>query len=261
VFGGINIEDIETPKVLEIVDRLTEELDIPVFHDDQHGTAVVTLAALLNALRFTKRKPEDTSVVVAGAGSAGYGIAKILYAIGIRDVVVTDSQGVISKARAPETMNRYKQELASITSPKEGITTLADAVRGKDVFIGVSGVKNLMTSEMVKSMNKDSIIFPLTNPDPEIHPKAAFDAGARVIATGSYKFENRANNALVFPFTMRAILDNRIRKISQQLLVNVAYALAELISKEKLSSFNILPEVTNPRIQEAVNKAVRSATG
>jgi len=260
-FGGINIEDIETPKVLEIVDRLTEELDIPVFHDDQHGTAVVTLAALLNALRLTKRKPEDTSVVVAGAGSAGYGIVKILYAIGIRDVVVTDSQGVISRTRALESMNRYKQELALITKPKEGITTLADTVRGKDVFIGVSGVKNLMTAEMVKSMNKDSIIFPLTNPDPEIHPKEAFEAGARVIATGSYKFENRANNALVFPFAMRAILDNRIRKISQQLLVNVAYALADLVSKEKLSSFNILPDVTNQRIQEAVNKAVRSATG
>lgn len=261
VFGGINIEDIETPKVLEIVDRLTEELDIPVFHDDQHGTAVVTLAALLNALRLTKRKPEDTSVVVAGAGSAGYGITKILYAIGIRDVVVTDSLGVISRTRALGSMNRYKQELALITKPKEGITTLADAVRGKDVFIGVSGVKNLMTAEMVKSMNKDSIIFPLTNPDPEIHPKEAFEAGARVIATGSYKFENRANNALVFPFAMRAILDNRIRKISQQLLVNVAYALADLVSKEKLSSFNILPDVTNQRIQEAVNKAVRSATG
>ena len=261
VFGGINIEDIETPKVLEIVDRLTEELDIPVFHDDQHGTAVVTLAALLNALRLTKRKPEDTSVVVAGAGSAGYGITKILYAIGIRDVVVTDSQGVISRTRALGSMNRYKQELALITQPKEGITTLADTVRGKDVFIGVSGVKNLMTAEMVKSMNKDSIIFPLTNPDPEIHPKEAFEAGARVIATGSYKFENRANNALVFPFAMRAILDNRIRKISQQLLVNVAYALADLVSKEKLSSFNILPDVTNQRIQEAVNKAVRSATG
>ena len=261
VFGGINIEDIETPKVLEIVDRLTEELDIPVFHDDQHGTAVVTLAALLNALRLTKRKPEDTSVVVAGAGSAGYGIVKILYAIGIRDVVVTDSQGVISRTRALGSMNRYKQELALITKPKEGITTLADTVRGKDVFIGVSGVKNLMTAEMVKSMNKDSIIFPLTNPDPEIHPKEAFEAGARVIATGSYKFENRANNALVFPFAMRAILDNRIRKISQQLLVNVAYALADLVSKEKLSSFNILPDVTNQRIQEAVNKAVRSATG
>ena len=261
VFGGINIEDIETPKVLEIVDRLTEELDIPVFHDDQHGTAVVTLAALLNALRLTKRKPEDTSVVVAGAGSAGYGIVKILYAIGIRDVVVTDSQGVISRTRALESMNRYKQELALITKPTEDITTLADAVRGKDVFIGVSGVKNLMTAEMVKSMNKDSIIFPLTNPDPEIHRKEAFEAGARVIATGSYKFENRANNALVFPFAMRAILDNRIRKISQQLLVNVAYALADLVSKEKLSSFNILPDVTNQRIQEAVNKAVRSATG
>ncbi|WP_148680810.1 NAD(P)-dependent malic enzyme [Candidatus Nitrososphaera gargensis] len=260
VFGGINIEDIETPKVLEIVDRLTEELDIPVFHDDQHGTAVVTLAALLNALRLTKRKPEDTSVLVAGAGSAGYGIVKILYAIGIRDMVVIDSHGVISKARAPETMNRYKYELALITNHKEGVTTLADAVRGRDVFIGVSGVKKLLTAEMVRSMSKDPIIFPLTNPDPEIHPKEAFDAGAKVIATGSYKFENRANNALVFPFTMRAILDNRIRKISQQLLVNVACALADLIPKDRLSPFNIVPDVTDSRIQEVVNKAVRSAT-
>jgi malate dehydrogenase (oxaloacetate-decarboxylating) len=261
VFGGINVEDIETPKVLEIVDRLTEELDIPVFHDDQHGTAVVTLAAVLNALRFTNRKPEDTSVLVAGAGSAGYGIVKILNAIGVREMAVTDSLGVISSARPQETMNRYKNELASITRPRDGVTTLADALRGMDVFIGVSGVKNLMTAGMVRSMNKDAIILPLTNPDPEIHPKEAFDAGARVIATGSYKFQNRANNALVFPFTMRAILDNRIRKISPQLLVNVAYALADLIPKEKLGPFNILPDVTDGRIQEAVNKAVRSATG
>jgi malate dehydrogenase (oxaloacetate-decarboxylating) len=261
VFGGINIEDIETPKVLEIVDRLTEELDLPVFHDDQHGTAVVTLAAVLNALRFTNRKPEDTRVVVAGAGSAGYGIVKILNAIGVREMVVTDSLGVISGARPQETMNRYKNELASITRPKVGVTTLADALRGSDVFIGVSGVKNLMTAGMVRSMNKEAIILPLTNPDPEIHPKEAFDAGARVIATGSYKFQNRANNALVFPFTMRAILDNRIRRISPQLLINVAYALADLIPKEKLGPFNILPDVTDGRIQEAVNKAVRSATG
>jgi malate dehydrogenase (oxaloacetate-decarboxylating) len=176
-------------------------------------------------------------------------------------MVVTDSQGVVSNARAPETMNRYKYELASITSPKEGVTTLVDAVKGRDVFVGVSGVKKLMTAEMVRSMNKDPIIFPLTNPDPEIHPKEALEAGAKVIATGSYKFENRANNALVFPFTMRAILDNRIRKISQQLLVNVANALADLIPKDKLSAFNIVPDVTDPRIQEAVNKAVRSATG
>jgi malate dehydrogenase (oxaloacetate-decarboxylating) len=260
VFGGINVEDIETPKVLEIVDRLTEELDIPVFHDDQHGTAVVTLAALLNALRYTKRKPEDTSVVVAGAGSAGYGIAKILHAIGIRDMVVTDSLGVISKSRAPATMNKYKQELASITRPKKGVETLEDAVRGRDVFVGVSGVKNLMSTGMVKSMAKDPIILPLTNPDPEIHPRDAFEAGAKVIATGSYKFENRANNALVFPFTMRAILDNRIRRVSQELLVNVAYALADLIPRDQLGPFNIVPDVTDPRIQEAVNRAVRSAT-
>jgi len=260
VFGGINIEDIETPKVLDIVDKLTEELDIPVFHDDQHGTAVVTLAALINALRLTRRKPEDTSVVVAGAGSAGYGIVKIFYAIGIRNMVVTDSQGVISKSRAPETMNKYKDELASITR-SEGASRLADAVKGRDVFVGVSGVKNLMTADMVRSMNKDAIIFPLTNPDPEIHPKEAFESGAKVIATGSYKFENRANNALVFPFTMRAILDNRICKVSQQILVNVAYALADLIPKDKLSPFNILPDVTDARIQVVVNKAVSSATG
>ncbi len=225
------------------------------------STAIVTLAALLNALRFTKRKPEDASVVVAGAGSAGYGIVKILHAIGVHDIVVTDSHGVISGARARETMNRYKYELASITRPKEGVMTLADAVRGRDVFIGVSGVRNLMTAGMVRSMKMDAIILPLTNPDPEIHRKAAFDAGARVIATGSYKFENRANNVLVFPFMMRVILDNRIRKVSQQLLVNVGYALADLIPEDRLGPFNIVPDVTDPRIQEAVNKAVRSATG
>ena len=260
VFGGINIEDIETPKVLEIVDRLTDELDIPVFHDDQHGTAVVTLAALLNALRLTKRKPEETSVVVAGAGSAGYGIVKIFRAIGIQNIIVTDSHGVISKSRPLETMNKYKMELASMTNAPDGVMNLAEAVKGKDVFVGVSGVKNLLTPNMVRSMNKDAIIFPLTNPDPEIHPKDAMDAGAKVIATGSYKFENRANNALVFPFTMRAVLDNRIRRISQQILVNVAYALADLIPKDKLAQFNIVPDVTDPKIQEAVNKAVRSAT-
>ncbi|MGI0024200.1 MAG: NAD(P)-dependent malic enzyme, partial [Nitrososphaera sp.] len=261
VFGGINIEDIETPKALEITERLTDELDIPVFHDDQHGTAVVTLAALLNAAKFTKRKVEETSVVVAGAGSAGYGIVRILKSVGITDVIVVDSQGVVSTSRPPATMNKYKLELASITKAPEGITTLAEAIKHKDVFVGVSGVKNLLTSSMVRTMNKDSIIFPLTNPDPEIHPKDAVEAGARVIATGSYKFENRANNALVFPFTMRAILDNRIRKISQQLLVGVAQALADVIPKDELRPFNIVPNVTDPRIQGAVNKAVRSITG
>jgi len=260
VFGGINIEDIETPKALEITERLSNELDIPVFHDDQHGTAVVTLAALLNAAKFTKRKVEETSVVVAGAGSAGYGIVRILKAVGITDIVVVDSQGVVSTSRSPQTMNKYKAELASITRIPDGITTLAEAIKQKDVFVGVSGVKNLLTSSMVRSMNKDSIIFPLTNPDPEIHPKDAVEAGARVIATGSYKFENRANNALVFPFVMRAVLDNRIRKISQQLLVSIARALADVIPKDELRPFNIVPNVTDPRIQGAVNKAVRSIT-
>ncbi|HEX7031885.1 MAG TPA: malic enzyme-like NAD(P)-binding protein [Nitrososphaera sp.] len=260
MFGGINAEDIETSRALTIVDRLTNELDTSVFHDDQHSTAAVTLAALLNARRLTKRNPEDTSVVVAGAGSAGYGIAKTVYAVGIRDIVVTDSQGVISRPGSPETMNKYKQELASITRPREGVTKLADAARRKDVFIGVYGVKNLITAQMVKAMNADPITFPLSNPDPEIHPKEALKAGAKVIATGSYKFENMANNSFAFPFTMRAILDNRIRKVSQQLLVNVAYALADLVPpKDRLSPFNMIPDLTDPRIQEAVNKAVRSA--
>ena len=260
VFGAVNVEDIETPKALEITERLTDELDIPVFHDDQHGTAVVTLAALLNAMKFTKRNLDTTSVVVAGAGSAGYGIVKILRAIGITDIVVTDSLGVVSKSRPVNTMNKYKIELASLTKVPDGLASLKEAVKGKDVFIGVSGVRNLLTSAMVRTMNRDPVILPLTNPDPEIHPKDAVDAGARVIATGSYKFENRANNALVFPFTMRAILDNRIRKISQQLLVAVAHALADLIPKEELRPFNIIPNVTDDRIQPAVNKAVQKFT-
>lgn len=259
VFGGINIEDIETPKALEIVDRLAEELDIPVFHDDQHGTAVVMLAGLINALRLTRKKYGDVSVLVAGAGSAGYGIVRILHSFGIHNVTVTDSFGVISKDRDPATMNKYKLELASLTQTG-GNTTLSEAIKGKDVFIGVSGVKDLITPEMVGSMNRGSIIFPLTNPDPEIHPRLAARAGAKVIATGSYKFENRANNALVFPFTMRAILDNRVRKIDQKLLIAISNALADLVPKEKLSPFNILPDLMDKRIQPAVNRAVQSVS-
>jgi malate dehydrogenase (oxaloacetate-decarboxylating) len=260
VFGALNIEDIETPKVLEIVDRLDAELDIPVFHDDQHGTAVVTLAALLNAMRLTGRGPETTGVVVAGAGSAGYGIVKILKEIGIQDITVTDSQGVVSKSRDLTTMNKYKLELAEMTDrdgTKGGLSTLEEAIKGRDVFVGVSGIKDLLTSEMVASMNRDAIVLPLTNPDPEIHPRLAAQFGARVIATGSYKFENRANNALVFPFTMRAILDNRIRNIDQKLLVAVANALADLVPRDELAPFNILPDLFDRRIQPAVTRAVQ----
>ena len=260
VFGALNIEDIETPKVLEIVDRLDAELDIPVFHDDQHGTAVVTLVALLNAMQLTGRGPETTSVVVAGAGSAGYGIVKILKEIGIQDITVTDSQGVVSKSRDLTTMNKYKLELAEMTDrdgTKGGLSTLEEAIKGRDVFVGVSGIKDLLTSEMVASMNRDAIVLPLTNPDPEIHPRLAAQSGARVIATGSYKFENRANNALVFPFTMRAILDNRIRNIDQKLLVAVANTLADLVPRDELTPFNILPDLFDRRIQPAVTRAVQ----
>ncbi len=260
VFGALNIEDIETPKVLEIVDRLDAELDIPVFHDDQHGTAVVTLVALHNAMQLTGRGPETTSVVVAGAGSAGYGIVKILKEIGIQDITVIDSQGVVSKSRDLTTMNKYKLELAEMTDrdgTKGGLSTLEEAIKGRDVFVGVSGIKDLLTSEMVASMNRDAIVLPLTNPDPEIHPRLAAQSGARVIATGSYKFENRANNALVFPFTMRAILDNRIRNIDQKLLVAVANALADLVPRDELTPFNILPDLFDRRIQPAVTRAVQ----
>jgi malate dehydrogenase (oxaloacetate-decarboxylating) len=261
VFGGLNIEDIETPKVLEIVERLDAELDIPIFHDDQHGTAVVTLATLLNAMRLTGREPASTSVVVAGSGSAGYGIVKILKEVGVQDITVTDSQGVISKARDLTTMNKYKLELAEMTDrdgSKGGLLSLADAVKGRDVFVGVSGIKGLLTAGMVESMNKNSIVLPLTNPDPEIHPRLAAKSGAKVIATGSYKFENRANNALVFPFTMRAILDNRVRTINQRLLVAVANALADLVARDTLTPFNILPDLMDKRIQPAVTAAVKS---
>ncbi len=261
VFGGLNIEDIETPKALEIVDRLDAELDIPIFHDDQHGTAVVTLAALLNAMRLTGREPASTSVVVAGAGSAGYGIVKILKEVGVQDITVTDSQGVVSKARDLTTMNKYKLELAEMTDrdgSKGSLASLADAIKVKDVFIGVSGIKGLLTGEMVESMSKDSIVLPLTNPDPEIHPRLAARSGAKVIATGSYKFENRANNALVFPFTMRAILDNRVRTINQRLLVAVANALADLVPISSLAPFNILPDLMDKRIQPVVTAAIKS---
>lgn len=261
VFGGLNIEDIETPKALEIVERLDAELDIPVFHDDQHGTAVVTLAALLNAMRLTGREPASTSVVVAGAGSAGYGIVKILKEVGVQDITVTDSQGVISKARDLTTMNKYKLELAEMTDrdgSKGGLASLSDSIKGTDAFIGVSGIKGLLTSDMVESMNKGAIVLPLTNPDPEIHPRLAARSGAKVIATGSYKFENRANNALVFPFMMRAILDNRVRTINQRLLVAVANALADLVSRSNLAPFNILPDLMDRRIQPAVTTAVKS---
>jgi malate dehydrogenase (oxaloacetate-decarboxylating) len=253
VFGALNIEDIETPKVLHIVERLTEELEIPIFHDDQHGTAVVTLAALLNALRLTGRNLSDTSVVVAGAGSAGYGIVRLLNTTGIKDIVVTDSVGMISKSRQPQTMNKYKMELAQITGQDGTGQSLADLVKGKDVFIGVSGVKDLLGYKHVKSMNKNCIVFALTNPDPEIHPKLAMKAGASVVATGSYKYKNRANNALVFPFIMRTILDNRIKKIDLPMLSRVAFALADLVPSKDLSPYNILPDVSDSRIQEAVN--------
>ena len=211
-FGAINLEDIESPKVLDISRELEERLSIPIFHDDRHGTAVVVLAALLNALTVVKKELSEIKIVIVGAGSAGYCIGQLLNFAGCKQIVVTDSKGAIYLGRK-DNMNKYKKEIAKFTDPKiHG--KLDEVIEMADVFIGVSGKKNLLKSTMIKKMNLDPIIFALTNPVPEINPTIAKKAGARIVATGSYKFENKVNNAIVFPYLMRAILDLKISKIT-----------------------------------------------
>ena len=197
-FGAINLEDIEFPKVIEISEELEKRLSIPIFHDDRHGTSVVVLAALYNSLRLVKKRLGSIKIIIAGAGSAGYGIAKILRFAGCKNIIVVDSTGAIYNGR--KGMTSYKKELARITNPARQKGTLCQVLGGADVFIGVSGVKNLLDPNIIKSMNDDPIIFALTNPDPEISPKAAKKAGAGIVATGSYQYQNSVNNALVFPY-------------------------------------------------------------
>jgi malate dehydrogenase (oxaloacetate-decarboxylating) len=207
-FGAINLEDIESPKVLEISEELEKSLSIPVFHDDRHGTSVVALAALLNSLKLVNKQLQSIKIVVAGAGSAGYGITKLLIAAGCKNIIVTDSDGVIYKGRT-KNMNKYKDELASVTNSKREKGELFDVMKNTDVFIGVSGKKNLLNGEIIKRMNKDSIIFALTNPTPEVKPSIAKASGAKIVATGSYLYPNKVNNALVFPHIMRVILNKK----------------------------------------------------
>jgi malate dehydrogenase (oxaloacetate-decarboxylating) len=253
VFGAINIEDIESPKCLQIVDRLQQELDIPVFHDDQHGTATVTLAALLNALKIV-RKDLIAKIAVIGAGAAGYGIVKILAYAGAKNLVAIDSAGIISRER--QGMNVYKQKIAELTSNGSG--TLEDALRGADVLIGVSGKANLVTREMVSSMNEDAIVFALTNPEPEIMPEEATKGGARIVATGRSDYPNQINNAEIFPFILRALLDARIHRIEEGMLVNVASHLSKLVGK-RLSEKFILPALTDRRIPSVIARAVKAS--
>lgn len=251
-FGAINLEDIESPKVLEISEELEKSLSIPVFHDDRHGTSVVVLAALLNSLKLVKKQLCSIKIVVAGAGSAGYGITKLLIAAGCKNLVVTDSDGAIYKGRS-KNMNKYKGELAKITNPTKEKGDLYDILKNADVFIGVSGKKNLITGKNIKEMNKNSIIFALTNPDPEIKPYIAKAAGAKIIATGSYLYPNKVNNALVFPHIMRVILDKRIRKITANLLIATSKAIAKTVPDKELHFDNIIPDMYDKRIQKNIS--------
>ena len=263
ICGAINIEDIESPKVLEIVEGLQEILSIPIFHDDQHGTAVITLAALINSLRIVGKKLEAIKLVIAGAGSAGYGIVKILYEAGCRDIVVTDSKGALSIDRVnnndDDTKNQYKLEISQKTNPRRLTGDLTHIIEGADVFIGVSGKGGILNHQMVQSMNHDAIVFALSNPDPEILPTDAMQGRARIVATGRSDFPNQINNAVVFPSVLRVLLDIRAKTLSQDVLVTVANAIAGIVNDTYLREDYIIPKVNDPRILPTVTKALRDA--
>jgi malate dehydrogenase (oxaloacetate-decarboxylating) len=259
VFGAVNIEDIESPKVLEIIERLRNEVSIPVFHDDQHGTAVITFSALINALRLLDKKLTEIKIVISGAGSAGYGIYRILYEAGCRDIIVTDSKGAIYEGRSESLDNSYKKEIAKKTNSKKLRGTLTDAIREAYVFIGVSGKADLLNDEMVKSMNSNAIVFALSNPDPEMLPPNALNAGAKIVATGRSDFPNQVNNALVFPSILRALLDLRVKTIQEDMLVAVAKSIAALVTDAHLKEDYIIPKINDPRILPIVNQTLKEA--
>jgi len=261
-FGAINIEDIESPKVLEIVERLSKELSIPIFHDDQHGTAIITLAALLNALKLVKKELEKVRVVISGSGSAGYGIFKILQTAGCKDIIVTDTKGAIYDGRADiNDRNPYKKEISINTNSRKLSGTLQDALSESDIFIGVSGKTDILNKQMIESMNQDSIIFALSNPDPEILPNYALEYGARIVATGRSDFPNQINNAVVFPSILRALLDLRANNLNEFMLVSVAYAIASIVEEVHLKDDYIIPKVDDPRILPIVTKTIKKVLG
>jgi malate dehydrogenase (oxaloacetate-decarboxylating) len=259
IFGAINIEDIESPKVLEIVERLQKELMIPVFHDDQHGTAIIALAGLINALKLVQKKIDKIRVVIAGAGSAGYGIFRILIEAGCKDVVVTDSKGALNENRMTGMENPYKREISKNSNPRKLSGSLIEVMKEADVFIGVSGMGNLINRDIIQTMNPDPIVFGLSNPDPEILPSDALEAGAKIVATGRSDFANQINNAVVFPSILRALLDLRINTLSQGMLVAVATAIANILDNKQLKSDYIIPKVDDPRIIHIVTDTLRNA--
>lgn len=253
-FGGINLEDISAPRCFEIEERLKELLDIPVFHDDQHGTAIVVLAGIINALKVTGKKKEACRIVVNGAGSAGIAITKLLLTYGFCHVTMCDINGIISKD-SPN-LNWMQKKMTEVTNLEGKKGTLADALQGSDIFVGVSA-PNIVTKEMVASMNKDSILFAMANPVPEIMPDLAKEGGARVIGTGRSDFPNQVNNVVAFPGIFKGALEGRATQITEEMKLAAAEAIASLVSDEDLSDTNILPEAFDPRVADVVSKAIK----
>ncbi len=253
-FGGINLEDISAPRCFEIETRLKELLSIPVFHDDQHGTAIVVLAGIINALKVTGKKKEDCRVVINGAGSAGIAITKLLLTYGFSHIVICDSRGIIS--RSADNLTPVKEEIAQVTNPEDLKGTLADALKGADIFVGVSA-PGVVTEEMVASMNQDAILFALSNPVPEIMPDLAKAAGAKVVGTGRSDFPNQVNNVVAFPGIFKGALEGRASQITEEMKLAAAEAIAGLVSDEELSGDNILPQPFDPRVADTVSQAVK----
>ena len=254
-FGGINLEDISAPRCFEIETRLNEMLDIPVFHDDQHGTAIVVLAGIINGLRVTGKKKEDCRVVVNGAGSAGIAITKLLLTYGFKHVTMCDRLGIIGPDY-PD-LNWMQKEMTKVTNLDRATGTLADALKGADIFVGVSA-PNIVSSEMFASMNKDSILFAMANPVPEIMPDVARAAGARVVGTGRSDFPNQVNNVVAFPGIFKGALEGHATKITEEMKLAAAEAIAGLVSDEELNDEFIMPEAFDPRVADVVSQAVKS---
>ncbi|MBE5863105.1 MAG: NADP-dependent malic enzyme [Lachnospiraceae bacterium] len=254
-YGGINLEDISAPRCFEIEERLKATLNIPVFHDDQHGTAIVVLAGIINSLKVVSKKKEDCRVVVNGAGSAGVAISKLLLSYGFPNVTMCDTVGIISKNRTG--LNWMKQQMAEVTNLEGKDGTLADAMKGADIFVGVSA-PGVVTAEMVQSMNRDAIIFALSNPVPEIMPNIAKAAGAKVVGTGRSDFPNQVNNVVAFPGIFKGALEGRAPQITEEMKLAAALAIASLVPENELSEDNVMPEAFNPKVADLVAEAVKS---
>lgn len=254
-FGGINLEDISAPRCFEIEERLKETLDIPVFHDDQHGTAIVVLAGVINALKVTGKKKEDCRVVVNGAGSAGVAITKLLLNYGFPHIIMCDKSGILSKNSSD--LNWMQEKMMEVTNLEGKTGSLADAMKGADIFVGVSA-PGIVSAEMVSSMNKDAILFAMANPVPEIMPDIAKAAGAKVVGTGRSDFPNQVNNVVAFPGIFKGALEGRATQITEEMKLAAALAIASLVPDEELNEDNIMPEAFNPKVAEVVAQAVKS---